>query len=183
MIKNIFDFIRSINLDILISICTLFTSIYIIWKQKVHIKIENVYGKYFIDYAQGCSEDGKEYIELIPTIRIINKSQMPISIYSIDIELKNKGQLYTSSRSKEKAKEVQFFNQNGEGIAFKPLLYFIKPIDLNAYQVIDGNLDFWVNGNVLDLENAKISIKTSRGVFKRKIKFNEIDSDMNRVEI
>jgi hypothetical protein len=148
----------------------------------VHIKIENLHGNYFVDYTQGCSEDGKEYIELIPNLRIINKSHMPISIYSIEIILKNKNQVYKMRFSDKKIKELRFLNKDGEEIVFRNLLDFFKPINLDAYQLIEGNLDYWINGDAKELENSKIMIKTSRGNFTRILKFNEIDSGMYRKE-
>ena len=65
----------------------------------------------------------------------------------------------------------------------KKILDFSNPINLEAFQLIDGYLDYWVIGNIKDLESAKILIKTSRKNYIKKIRFNEIDSNCQRKEV
>lgn len=182
--NKIIEFIRLFNIDILINIITLFISIYAIWKQRAKIMFDTLNGHYFIDYSRGTDEYGNDYIELIPFIRIINKSQLPISIYSIEIILRNNKKLFKSRESYEIIKEIEFYNlKNNEIIIFEKILDFKVPINLEAFQLIDGHLDYWINGNIEDLEGAKILIKTSRKNYIKKIKFNEIDSGFQREEI
>ena len=184
MINKIIEFIRLFNIDILINIITLFLSIYSIWKQRAKIVFDKLNGKYFIDYSRGTDKYGNDYIELLPFIRIINKSQLPISIYSIEIILRNNKKLFKTRESYETIKEIEFYNvKNTETIIYKKILDFKEPVNLEAFQLIDGHLDYWVNGNIKDLEGAKILIKTSRKNYVKKIKFNEIDSEFQRKEI
>lgn len=182
--NKIIEFIRLFNIDILINIITLFISFYAIWKQKAKVVVDTLNGHYFIDYSRGTDEYGNDYIELLPFIRIINKSQLPISIYSIEIILKNKKKLFKRRESYRNIKEIEFYDFKNDGrIIYEKILDFKEPINLEAFQLIEGHLDYWVNGNIKDLEGAKILIKTSRKNYIKKIKFNEINSEFKRKEI
>ena len=184
MINKIIEFIRSFNIDILFSIITLFLSIYSIWKQRAKILVESLHGNYYIDYSKGTDKYGNDYIEMLPFVRIINQSQLPISIYSIEIILNSSKRIFKLKESYKKINEIEFYdNNNYETVVMKKILDFSNPINLEAFQLIDGYLDYWVIGNIKDLESAKILIKTSRKNYIKKIRFNEIDSNCQRKEV
>ena len=184
MINKIIEFIRFFNIDIIIDIITLILSMYAVLKQRAKLLIETLNGNYFIDYSKGTDKYGNEYIEILPFVRIINQSQLPISIYSIEIILDNSKKTFKIKESYKKVKKIEFYNRkNSETLVIKNILDFSNPINLEAYQLISGYLDLWINGSIKDLENAKILIKTSRKNYIKKIKFKEIDSDCRRNEI
>ncbi len=114
MIINIIKNIRLFNIDILVNFISLFLSIFAIWKQKAKLIFETLNGRFYIDYFRGVDENGFDYIELLPFFRIINRSQLPITIYSIEAILKNSNIQFKSGYQYGKIKKIKFYDSKND---------------------------------------------------------------------
>lgn len=177
-----FEKIRELNIDLVIGGVTFLSTIYLLIKQFPHLKVSKIICNYYVDEFD-MDENGNYAIELLPHIKIVNKSQNPISIYSIEVSFKNKHAIFTRRISFEKVKEIIFHDNNEYSIKYSNIIDGRSVIELGQYQPLIGFLDNWIHADESDLIDGKIVIQTTRGKIKKKIhSFKKIDSSKIRSE-
>ena len=176
-----FEKIRELNIDLVIGGVTFLSTLYLLIKQFPHLKVSKIICNYYVDEFD-MDENGNYAIELLPHIKIVNKSQNPISIYSVEVSFKKEKVVFTRSSSYERVKGVEFHN-NGEFTKYPNIIDGRSVIELGPYQPLIGHLDNWIHADESDLIDGKIVIQTTRGKIKKKIhSFKKIDSSKIRSE-